>query len=144
MGTKLNPGPYDCYRAALPDEPLFVLLARSPEFHSTVRHWASLRETRLISGEVPHSDYRIIVEARGCAATGAEWRRHNMGRWKTEAPQASPREQKLVDILFAVALRVAEHPGQTKEEICAYAAEQLRQCGFPTVPVGMSWGVLVS
>ena len=28
MGTKNNPGQFDCYRNAEPDEPMFVLLAR--------------------------------------------------------------------------------------------------------------------
>jgi hypothetical protein len=30
MGTKSNPGPFDCYAKAEPDEPMFVLLARDP------------------------------------------------------------------------------------------------------------------
>lgn len=30
MGTKNRPGTFDCYAAAGPDEPLFVLLGRDP------------------------------------------------------------------------------------------------------------------
>lgn len=30
MGTKSNPTQFDCYANALPDEPMFILLARDP------------------------------------------------------------------------------------------------------------------
>ncbi|HAW11807.1 MAG TPA: aspartate decarboxylase, partial [Chloroflexi bacterium] len=30
MGTKNNPGKFDCYDDAHPDEPMFVLLGRDP------------------------------------------------------------------------------------------------------------------
>lgn len=56
------------------------------------------------------------------------------------------REQKLVDICFSCALMISDPAyGFTKkpiEERAAWVAEQLRACGFNTVPVGMSWGVL--
>jgi hypothetical protein len=40
MGTKNNPGTYDCYDKAEPDEPMFVLLARDPTASTFVRAWA--------------------------------------------------------------------------------------------------------
>lgn len=40
MGTKANPGRYDCYEKAEPDEPMFVLLARDPLAPDLVRKWA--------------------------------------------------------------------------------------------------------
>jgi hypothetical protein len=43
MGTKQNPGPFDCYAAAAPDEPMFVLLARDPLAPALVREWARQR-----------------------------------------------------------------------------------------------------
>lgn len=43
MGTKLSPGPWDCYEAAEPDEPMFVLLARDPAAPGLVRRWAAHR-----------------------------------------------------------------------------------------------------
>lgn len=43
MGTKNNPGKYDCYAAAEPDEPIFVLLARDPLAPILVSIWSSLR-----------------------------------------------------------------------------------------------------
>jgi hypothetical protein len=42
VGTKNDPGKYDCYEKAEPDEPMFVLLARDPLAPQLVRHWALL------------------------------------------------------------------------------------------------------
>ena len=43
MGTKANPGRFDCYARARPDEEIFVLLARDPlaPFHVSI--WSSMR-----------------------------------------------------------------------------------------------------
>ena len=41
MGTKVNPGRFDCYAKALPDEPMFTLLARDPNFYEFVKLWAN-------------------------------------------------------------------------------------------------------
>jgi len=54
------------------------------------------------------------------------------------------REQGLVDIMFEVAISAAKHMhGKSREEVAAWVAAQLLRCGFPTVPIGSSWGVLV-
>lgn len=56
---------------------------------------------------------------------------------------ATSNEQKLVDIMFEIAQTSAEFMhDKTQEEICKWTADQLRKCGFPTTPVGASWGVL--
>jgi hypothetical protein len=47
MGTKNNPGKFDCYDDAHPDEPMFVLLGRDPAAGSLVRLWARRRELDL-------------------------------------------------------------------------------------------------
>lgn len=53
------------------------------------------------------------------------------------------REQKLVDIVFQVAIVAAQYlHGKTNEEIAEWTAKQLRECGFDTAPAGASWGVL--
>jgi hypothetical protein len=53
------------------------------------------------------------------------------------------REQKLVDLCFAFALMSEEYmKGKTREEITAWVAHNLRECGFHTRPIGSSWGVL--
>lgn len=54
------------------------------------------------------------------------------------------REQKLVDIVFEVAIVSAKYMnGKPNDEIAAWVAHQLKECGFDTKPCGMSWGVLL-
>lgn len=43
MGTKSNPGKYDCYAKAKPDEELFTLLERDEHMPHLVRYWAWLK-----------------------------------------------------------------------------------------------------
>jgi hypothetical protein len=66
MGTKNNPGAFDCYANAEPDEPMFVLLGRDKHAPTLVWLWATLRE---LDGE----DEAKIIEARTCAAKMMEW-----------------------------------------------------------------------
>lgn len=44
MATKNNPGPYDCYANAEPDEPMFVLLGRDATAALVVTFWVALRQ----------------------------------------------------------------------------------------------------
>lgn len=67
MGTKNNPGTFDCYEAADPDEPMFVLLARDPLAAMLVDLWANTRE--VIAG--PSAK---VEEARACARSMKDWR----------------------------------------------------------------------
>lgn len=60
MGTKNNPGAFDCYANALPDEPMFTLLGRDKHAGALVRLWALLRQR---DGE----DEAKIAEAIACA-----------------------------------------------------------------------------
>lgn len=66
MGTKNNPGAYDCYANADPDEPMFVLLGRDRHAPTLVWLWSVLRE---LDGEKPEQ----IKEARECAVAMLEW-----------------------------------------------------------------------
>ena len=83
MGTKSDPGLFDCYGNALPDEPMFILLGRDPDFYRLVTKWANKREHDIQCGERPVSDMAIVQEARECAYVGAEWRRANPGKWRS-------------------------------------------------------------
>lgn len=60
MGTKANPGKFDCYANAAPDEPMFILLGRDKYAPTLVSLWAALR---LIDGEDP----AVVAEAMQCA-----------------------------------------------------------------------------
>lgn len=89
MGSKNNPGKFDCYANALPDEPMFVLLARDPDFHRLVNEWADRRERDVTCGDRPKEDMALVAEARMCAALGANWRRNNLGVWRRPQVNAS-------------------------------------------------------
>ena len=63
------------------------------------------------------------------------------------------KEQQLIDIMFQVAQHSAvyfcnetpdwkDYYRNTQEKHMEWVADQLRQCGFDTVPMGSSWGVL--
>lgn len=43
MATKENPGQFDCYANAKPNEPMFVLVGRDPTASSLVILWTTLR-----------------------------------------------------------------------------------------------------
>ena len=83
MGTKSNPGAFDCYANADDDEPMFVLLARDPGAPEAVRHWAGnydLRkqiENSVGQGPEPLNarQKRKLVEALACADAMEAWRK---------------------------------------------------------------------
>ncbi len=62
------------------------------------------------------------------------------------------REQKLIDIMFEVAQASylmrrtleerSDYYNSIRDEHMEWVAKQLEECGFPTVSMGMSWGVL--
>lgn len=94
MGTKENPGRFDCYANALRDEPMFVLLARDPMFETLVRAWVARRQADILCGERPTSDHLHVSEALDAAFAGARWRRENMGKWREPRP-AEGREERI-------------------------------------------------
>ena len=55
-------------------------------------------------------------------------------------------EQKLIDLTFEIVITAHMHrewfEKATREEVAAWVADQLKKCGYPTTPCGMSWGVL--
>lgn len=54
--------------------------------------------------------------------------------------------QKLIDIVFEIALTMKENTDwvkdSTNEEIAQWVSKQLLSCGYQTVPMGASWGIL--
>lgn len=52
MGTKNKPSEFDAYEKALPDEPMFTLLARDPLAPFLVSIWGSIRMNDLESAFV--------------------------------------------------------------------------------------------
>ncbi len=66
MATKNNPGEYDCYANAEPDEPMFILLARDKHAPTLIWLWAAMRA---IDGESQEK----ITEAHQCIAAMLDW-----------------------------------------------------------------------
>lgn len=73
MGTKNEPGQFDCYANAEPDEPMFVLLARDMSAPALVRRWAEQRQ--FTDGDMPK-----VHEALACADAMEEWRTQHRDR----------------------------------------------------------------
>ncbi len=82
MGSKTNPGEFDCYANALPDEPMFILLGRDPSAPDLVNDWADCRAAEIKNGRRPQSDQAMIEEARLCATNMRLWRSRNNGAWR--------------------------------------------------------------
>ena len=76
MGTKNEPGDFDCYSKAENDEPIFVLLARDRLAPNVVRKWATQYE--MSKGGVLTSEQVVkLNEALDCANAMDEWYRQN-------------------------------------------------------------------
>jgi len=51
--------------------------------------------------------------------------------------------QKLVDIMFEIAITLNSMEKKLdNQDVMQWVREQLFKCGFPTTPIGASWGVL--
>lgn len=79
MGTKSNPGKFDCYENAAPDEPMFILLARDSSSPELVRAWAENRRFLIMSGDKPREDLPMVHEAMDCADRMIAWRERVKG-----------------------------------------------------------------
>lgn len=74
MATKENPGKFDCYANAAPDEPLFVLLARDEGAPALVEAWAKERLRQISTGARAPGDAEQCLEAFECAAAMRVWK----------------------------------------------------------------------
>jgi hypothetical protein len=70
MGTKNNPGRFDCYTYAEPDEPMFIVLGRDAAGPMAVRAWI---DQRIASGKNKPDDQQI-VDAREIADAMEQYR----------------------------------------------------------------------
>ena len=59
MATKNNPGQFDCYDKAEPDEPIFTLLGRDEDAPLLIQIWVELRRRR-------HENNAVLAEALSC------------------------------------------------------------------------------
>lgn len=84
MSTKENPGTYNAYAKAEPDEPMFVLLARDREAPAVIRIWATLWLQELKLGIRPESDRAQVEEALRCMSEMEIWHRQWAARRERE------------------------------------------------------------
>ena len=74
---KNDPSKFDCYTAAAPDEPMFVLLARDPSAPLLVAFWALIREKM---GDDPDK----VNEALTCGEAMERWLKEHADAKKTD------------------------------------------------------------
>jgi hypothetical protein len=100
MGTKNNPGQFNCYDKAENNEPLFTLLGRDPQGADFVHLWAALRakdyhgadrifdRMKLTAANQAHKhgDADKVAEAVNCAEAMRSWRTETAP--KVETPDA--------------------------------------------------------
>lgn len=94
MGTKENPGAFDCYSRAEPNEPMFVLLGRDPATTILVDAWIALRAD---------GDPAKLEEAKACADAAYTWLMNSekRGEWRAvkdrwlKLSDAFPRSDRL-------------------------------------------------
>ena len=88
MGNKNEPGKFDCYANALPDEPMFILLARDELAPDLVDAWASGRIYAIATGKKPQSDMAMVEEAQECAKAMRLWcKQHHPNDWRKQGDQ---------------------------------------------------------
>lgn len=81
MGTKNNPGNYDCHAAAGPDEPVFTLRSTDALAGKVVRYWAEQYRARKMkhNGRLTPQQQRKHDEALACAKAMDEWHEKHAG-----------------------------------------------------------------
>jgi len=96
MGTRNQPGKFDCYAKAEPDEPMFVLLGRDPAAPVLINLWADIRARM---GE----EQEKVEEAVACAEACVDWlfvhdKKEAFGRAVEVAEECLLDEQKVLRI----------------------------------------------
>jgi len=74
MGTKRNPGQYDCYFKAELDEPIFTLRGKDPVAWFLVMLWVRIREV-LAGDDLPEAYRAKLKEAWATAEAMRGWHR---------------------------------------------------------------------
>ena len=74
MGTKTNPGEYDCYAALADDEPYFLLRANDPLAPEIVRDWVrQYRKMKVSNGAYGSKQATKSLEAEDVADAMERW-----------------------------------------------------------------------
>lgn len=112
MGTKSNPGKFDCWSKAEPDEPVFVLLGRDPVASVILRRWVELRQ------QLGATETEVLSEAMQCAVEMRRWAMHKgKGDQVANAIEYDNRTQAEVDHLYEHVLKL--------QNLCHRAADAI-------------------
>lgn len=101
MGTKNNPGNYDCYAKADPDEPMFILLGRDPFAGLAAGFWASIQKW-----DSPENEKKYL-EAFECSEALTAFA-HNLGKEKEISDARKSMRLHILRLAELVAIHNAE------------------------------------
>lgn len=133
MGTKIHPGEFDAYAAAMLDEPFFVLLARDSSAPTMLREWSDRRRRDLLASmnsdnlddeqwiERYREDLRKCTSADELADDMEVWRKRNEGVWRDQTQTRLP----LADIHQDAQLAIAEAVQESLAKACMVGRGQI-------------------
>ncbi len=115
MATKTNPGRYGAYAKALPDEPLFELLARDLDADKARMAWIVARLERIRDGKKPSGDLLQVKDAIDDLYRAQQWRieQHKSAPFEMLVPMPGPADRAWIN---EVLNRLAGKRPETAEE----------------------------
>lgn len=131
METKAHPSLTGCLANALPDEPMFILLARDPDAGPTIQFWAERRARRQVENPTIElaGDAEKIVSAVEDIDTFRAWRAANEGRWRGHPPTLLiDMIPDLADVIYQALLR---SEGKAPDVIANHILGSLRERTTP-------------
>lgn len=140
MGNKINPAKHDCYAKALPDEPIFVLLARDPHAPDLVKEWARVRHAAIVAQVRPTEDVVLVGEARECARDMMAWREANWPRRKGEKVEPTTVDREVHDARVTELLQVNNREVE-RRRAAERRAETLNDAINHTLAYGAAYAV---
>lgn len=129
MSTKINPGRFNCYAAAMPDEPIFTILARDPAFPATVDFWRSCRID--FGKNKSDDDLDRLVAAKDEADAAVRWREANLVGPDGEPTWRAPRQFVTDEPPIAIDTRVPRYLNH--DEVVADLREIVEKYGEGTL-----------
>lgn len=113
MSTKIDGD--GCYDAALPDEPMFVLLARDESAPKFVREWCAIRQSLISAGIKPESDQAQIDEAYALADRMEAWRASANEAWRDRKTIETRNSEREAAVAYA-SNRIAQYKARGYNE----------------------------
>lgn len=125
MSTKEKLGPFDALEKALPQEPMFPILARDPCGPATITEWARLRRNRAFRlwGSSRAADKKLLdAELAQCAQ--AELIAEQMDDWRNKEQDEQVVERSSYNEVKKTEEELREAAQrQVKEELCKHLRE---------------------